>query len=117
MAVLNRPLFAQSPAPAGGEGTPTPAGGGFGFFLPMLLVFVIFCFLLIRPQSRQQKKIREMVSNLKTGDEVITTSGIHGRVTAIVDNVVTLEITNNVRIKLEKSSVGQVKGPIPPQKS
>ncbi|OGQ29520.1 MAG: preprotein translocase subunit YajC [Deltaproteobacteria bacterium RIFCSPLOWO2_02_FULL_50_16] len=95
-------------SPVNGEGQPSP-GGGAGLFLPMILVFVIFYFLLIRPQSKQQKKHREMLGHVKKDDQVITNSGIHGQVVGLTDNVITLEIANNVRIKIEKTAISQVK--------
>jgi preprotein translocase subunit YajC len=78
-------------------------------FLPMVLVFVIFYFLMIRPQQKQRKKQQEMVNNLKKGDEVVTSAGIHARVHGIADSIVTLEIADNVRIKMDKQQVATVK--------
>lgn len=95
--------YAADTAPAaGGKGT-------IGFFLPMLLVFAIFYFLLIRPQQKQQKKHREMLTSVKVGDEIITSAGIHGRVMQTEDRTVTIEIANNVRIKMEKGSITTIK--------
>lgn len=85
-----------------------PAGMA-GLLMPMLLVFAIFYFLMIRPQQKQQKQHRELLGNLKKGDDVISAAGIHGKIAGIADNVVTLEIAENVRIKLEKSQVASVK--------
>jgi preprotein translocase subunit YajC len=96
----------SSPAsPAGQQGK----GGAFGMFLPMIVVFVIFYFLLIRPQQKQRKQHQTMVQNLKKGDEVVTTAGIYGKVAGIADNIVTLEIAENVRIKLDRNQVGTIK--------
>ncbi|MBI3541017.1 MAG: preprotein translocase subunit YajC [Deltaproteobacteria bacterium] len=78
-------------------------------FTPMILVFVIFYFLLIRPQSKQRKQHQETLKTLKKGDEIITVSGIHGKVMGITDNVISLEIADNIRIKLEKQQVASVK--------
>lgn len=78
-------------------------------FLPMILVFVIFYFLMIRPQAKQRKKHQSMIQGLKKGDEVVTSAGIHGRVTAVADNIATVEIAENVRIKVDKFQVSQVK--------
>lgn len=79
----------------------------------MILVFVIFYFLMIRPQQKQRKQHQALLSNLKKGDEVITSSGIYGKVTGIADNVVTVEIADNVRIKLDKAQVATIKTPAP----
>jgi preprotein translocase subunit YajC len=78
-------------------------------FLPMVLVFVIFYFLMIRPQQKQRKQHQVLLQGLKKGDEVVTTAGIHGRVHGVADNVVTLEIADNVRIKMDKQQVASVK--------
>ncbi len=78
-------------------------------FLPMVLVFVIFYFLMIRPQQKQKKKHQELLNNIKKGDEVVTSAGIHARVHGIADNIVTLEIADNVRIKMDKQQVALVK--------
>ena len=119
LTLITSPLWAMGQPPAGPDGKPA-SGGGMSLFIPMILVFVIFYFLLIRPQSKQRKKTQEMVNQLKKDDEVITSAGIHGRVTGITDNVITLEVAHNVRIKVERSSVAQLKtqSPAPqPQKS
>jgi len=87
----------------GGEGG--GQGGGFGAFVPLILMFVIFYFLLIRPQQKKQKQHREMIGNLKKGDRVITTGGLYGRITGITDTVVTLEISEKVRVKVARGNV------------
>lgn len=96
------------------ESNPTPTspaakGNPFGMFLPMILVFGIFYLLMIRPQSKQKKLHQQMVQNLKKGDEVVTTAGIHGRIAGVADSVLTVEIAENVRIKLERAQVATVK--------
>ena len=100
-----------SPAPAAKPSTP---GGSFGMFLPMILVFGIFYFLMIRPQAKQRKKHQELLKNLKKGDDVVTASGIHGKISGIADNLVTVEIAENVRIKMEKQQVSLVKSAVSP---
>ena len=87
----------------GGEGA--AQGGGFGAFVPLILMFVIFYFLLIRPQQKKQKQQREMISSLKKGDRIITSGGIYGRITGITDTVVTLEISEKVRVKVARGNV------------
>ncbi len=87
------------------------AGGGgqgstFGAFIPLILMFAIFYFLLIRPQQKKSKEHREMISNLKRGDRIITAGGIYGRITGIDDATVTVEIADKVRIKLSRNNVG-----------
>lgn len=89
----------QAGAPAG------QGAGGFGGLIPIILMFVIFYFLLIRPQQKRNKDHREMISNLKKGDRVITSGGIHGRITGIDENTLNLEIADRVRIKVVRSNV------------
>lgn len=79
--------------------------GGFGAFVPLILMFVIFYFLLIRPQQKKSKEHREMVGNLKKGDRIITSGGIYGRITAVSDATLTVEISDRVRVKLNRSNV------------
>ena len=83
-------------------------GSALGMFAPMLFVFAIFYFLMIRPQQKQQKKHREMLGQIKKDDAVITASGIHGKIHAVADSFVTLEISDNVRIRLEKSQIARI---------
>jgi preprotein translocase subunit YajC len=71
-------------------------------------MFVIFYFLLIRPQQKKQKEHRKMIENLKKGDRVITTGGIYGRVTGITDTVVTLEISEKVRVKVVRGNIATI---------
>lgn len=76
-----------------------------GLFIPIILMFVIFYFLLIRPQQKQARQHREMIDSLKAGTRVITTGGIHGRITKVEDNLVVLEIADNVRIKVLRGNI------------
>lgn len=93
-------LLAQSAAaPAAG-----PAGIA-GMLTPMLLVFAVFYFLLIRPQQKQQKQQQAMIAGINTNDQVITRSGIHGKITAVDTSTVQLEIAPNVRITLSKDQI------------
>ena len=80
-------------------------GGGFGALVPLIAMFAIFYFLLIRPQQKKQKLHRQMIADLKKGDRVVTTGGLHGRITGITDTVVTLEISEKVRVKVGRSYV------------
>ncbi len=85
------------------------AGGLVGFFLPLAAMFLLFWALLIRPQQKQQKQHREMLAQLKRGDAVVTSGGIHGTVTGIADDVLTVEISASpsVRIRVDRSAVGR----------
>ncbi len=92
----------------GQGGLPGAAGqgaGGFSSLFPIILVFVIFYFLLIRPQQKQKKQHQEMINQLKKGDRIITSGGIHGRVTSAGETTLTVEISEKVRIKLVKGNV------------
>lgn len=84
-------------------------GGIIGMFAPMALVFAVFYFLLIRPQQRQQKKLQAQISNLRKGDQVVTRSGIHGRIAQLDDGTIMLEVANNVQFKMNKDQVAAVK--------
>lgn len=89
-----------------------PGGGGasaFAGFVPLIIIFVIFYFLLIRPQQKQLKTHKEMLDSLKIGDSVVTSGGLHGKITGITETIVTLEIAKDVRVKVEKGSISEVK--------
>jgi len=85
-----------------------PQADPFGFLLPMLVIFAAFYFLLIRPQQKRQKAHTHLVAGLAVGDEVLTAGGILGKVTAVSDHYATLQIADNVEIKIQKSTVSAV---------
>ena len=95
-------------AMGGAPGGAAPGGGDWGFILTMVIIFVIFYFLLIRPQQKKQKELQAMLTNLAYGDTVMTTGGIHGKITGLADAVVTLEIADKVRIKVARSAIGAI---------
>ncbi len=95
-------VYAMGQGGAAGQG----AQGGFTAFVPLILMFVIFYFLLIRPQQKKTKEHREMIENLKKGDRIITAGGIYGNITGLDDSTITLEIAEKVRIKLARQNVG-----------
>lgn len=85
------------------------SAGGFGqmaSFLPLILIFVVFYFLLIRPQQKQAKKHQEYLNNLKVGNKVVTKGGIHGQITGLTDSIVTIEIDKDVRVKVSRDAIG-----------
>ncbi len=86
-------------------------GGGFGAFIPIILMFVIFYFLLIRPQQKKAKTHQEMINNLKKGDSVITSGGIHGVISNLNENTATVEIADKVRIKVTRGSIAALNKP------
>jgi preprotein translocase subunit YajC len=79
--------------------------GGVMAFLPLIIIFVIFYFLLILPQQRKLKKHKEFLKNLDKGKSVVTTGGLHGKITGLTDNIVTLEIAPNVKIKISRDQI------------
>jgi preprotein translocase subunit YajC len=96
--------YAMGMAPGGGGGS----GSQIWSFLPIILIFVIFYFLLIRPQQKQRKDHQSLLSNLKVGDNVLTSGGIYGRVTGLKDDKVTVEISDKVRVKVNRSNIAGV---------
>ncbi|MBW2173460.1 MAG: preprotein translocase subunit YajC [Deltaproteobacteria bacterium] len=73
--------------------------------VPLILMFAIFYFLLIRPQQKKQKAHRQLLGDLKKGDRVITSGGLYGRITGLTDTVVTLEISEKVRVKVGRGNI------------
>ncbi len=87
---------------AGGGGA---QGNPIGAFVPLILMFAIFYFLLIRPQQKKAKQHKELLANLRKGDEVITSGGIYGKITGITNDMVVMEIAPQVRIKIARGHV------------
>ena len=78
---------------------------GIGQFIPLILIFVIFYFFLIRPQQKKVKEHRAMVENLKKGDKVVTSGGITGVITRVIDNdKVEVEIAENIKVEIVKAT-------------
>lgn len=92
-------------APAMAQAAPGGAPPAIMQFVPFIFLFVVMYFLVIRPQSKRQKDHQAFVSGLKRGDEVVTSSGILGRIEGLTDQFVTLEIAPSVRIKVLRSQV------------
>jgi preprotein translocase subunit YajC len=95
-------VYAMGDAGAGG------AQGGLGAFVPLIIMFVIFYFLLIRPQQKKAKQHREMIENLKKGDRVITSGGLYGTISSLDETNVTLEVADQVKIKLVRGNIVSV---------
>ena len=100
MDFLITPAFAQ--AAAGGTASTLTT------ILPLVLIFVVFYFLLIRPQTKRAKEHREMVGKLVTGDEVVTNGGILGRISDVSENFVTLEVASGVAIRVQRFQIAQL---------
>lgn len=96
------PAFAQAAAPGG-------AAGGIEAFAPLVLIFVVFYFLLIRPQQKRMKQHKEVLSGLRRGDKVVTSGGIIGTVNKIVsDTEVVVEIAEGVRVRVVRGTIQEV---------
>jgi preprotein translocase subunit YajC len=87
--------------PAGSTGQPNP----LATFLPLILVFVVFYFFMIRPQMKKQKELSTYRNALKKGDKVITTGGIYGRVYEVRDNYVMVDVGGDVKLKIDKNAL------------
>jgi preprotein translocase subunit YajC len=87
------------------------AGQGLLGFVPIIGMVAIFWFLIIRPQMRQQKQHREKVAGVKVRDQVVTSSGIVGKVTKVEDDYIDVEIAKGVTVKIVKSMIGDVTSP------
>src|SRR5690606_24002720 len=94
------PAYAQA---AGGAG-----GAAFAQFIPLVLIFAIMYFLMIRPQQKRAKQHREMVAALKKGDQVVTQGGLIGKVVSARDDELEVEIAQGVRVRVIRSTVAQV---------
>jgi preprotein translocase subunit YajC len=97
-----------------GSGGTGGQGGGLGAFIPLILMFAIFYFLLIRPQQKKAKQHKTMLSAMKKGDRAVTSGGLHGVITGLTDEIVTMEIAPKVRVKISRGSIaGIFSGPPP----
>jgi preprotein translocase subunit YajC len=94
---------AQSAAPQ-----PGPAGGIGSFFVPLIFIFIIMYFVMIRPQKKRQQQQQQLISSLKTGDRVVTNGGIHGLISNVKENTILVKVADNVKIEMEKSAVTTV---------
>lgn len=79
--------------------------------VPLILIFVIFYFMLIRPQKQREKEQKKMLGSLSKNDEVVTTSGIHGTIVNLKDKTITLRIDDNVKVEMERTCVAFIKKP------
>ena len=98
--------FLISPAYAQAAGA--PAGAAFPQILILVVFVAIFYFMLIRPQQKRQKELQAMLAKLASGDEVVTSGGILGRITEVGDSFVTLEVADGVRIRVQRGQISQL---------
>ncbi len=96
-------LISDAWAQAGGD-----AVSSLFSLLPLVVIFILFYFLLIRPQQKRAKQHKEMVTALKKGEEIVTNGGLLGKVTDVDDNFITLEISSGLNVKVQRQSVAQV---------
>ena len=96
-------------AQAAGDGM-----GGFGSLLPLVLIFVVFYFLLIRPQQKKAKAHREMLNVLRRGDRIVTSGGLIGKITRVTENELTVEIADDVRVRVARGMISDVRAKTEP---
>jgi preprotein translocase subunit YajC len=99
--ILTAVAYAMGGSPGGGAG----GAGGLMGLAPILLMFVIFYFLLIRPQQKQARRQQEFIRNLKIGDRIVTSGGLHGEIKGLTETTITLEIADKVRVKVTRTAV------------
>lgn len=97
-------MFLQTDVPE------VPAGSGslISFFLPFVLLAVLFYFMIWRPQQKQQKERKAMLDSLKKGDKIVTIGGIHGELTSLKEDYVTIKVADKVEMKLSRSGISHV---------
>ena len=98
-------MVSEAFAMAGNTAAQQGGRPGYEGIIMLVIMFAIFYFLLIRPQQKRAKQHKELVESLKVGDQVVTAGGIHGKVAAIQDTVVTLEVAAGIRIKVNRASI------------
>ncbi|MBH0198691.1 MAG: preprotein translocase subunit YajC [Nitrospira sp.] len=97
-------------AQGAGGGSSGSGAGGLLSLIPFALIFIIFYFLVIRPQQKRQKDQKAVVDAVKKGDKIVTTSGIWGTVTNLGKDTVTVQIADNVKIKMQRENIARLRG-------
>jgi preprotein translocase subunit YajC len=87
---------------------PVPGGGIGSFFVPLIFIFIIMYFVMIRPQKKRQEQQQKLISSLKTGDRVVTNAGIHGLISNVKETTVLVKVADNVKIEMDKSAITNV---------
>ncbi len=93
--------------PQGGDG----GGSIFSALVPILLVFLIFYFMILRPQKKKQKERESLLSNIQKGDKIVTAGGMHGTVIGIEEKTVLVQISDDVKVKFERSAISSINRP------
>ncbi len=106
-SLLVSEAWAMGPSPEGGQG----GGSALTGFMPLIIIFVIFYFLLIRPQQKKTKAHRDMLAGVKRGDKVVTSGGIYGLVEDVSEKTVTLKIADNTKVKFGKAYIAATRTP------
>ena len=106
LELLSELLIPSALAQAGQAGGEQP--NLLASILPLVFIVVIFWLLIIRPQMKRNKQHRELVANLAVGDEIVSAGGLLGKVTEVGDNFIEVHLADDVSVKMQKSSVGQV---------
>ncbi len=101
MNISNLLIFAQAAAPAGQQNM-------LATMMPLVFIFVIFYFLLIRPQQKKAKAHEKLISSVKTGDQVVTNAGIHGTVANVKDKTLIIKIADNVKVEFDRGAIAAV---------
>ncbi|AUM73212.1 preprotein translocase subunit YajC [Paracoccus jeotgali] len=101
------PAYAQAAGGAGGA-------GAIAQFIPLILIFVIMYFLILRPQQKRAREHRDMVAALKRGDQVVTNGGLIGKITDVKDEELTVEVAQGVKVRIVRGSVAQVVSTVKP---
>ncbi|MDP8238765.1 MAG: preprotein translocase subunit YajC [Candidatus Hatepunaea meridiana] len=101
-------LFLAMTQPNGGQG----GGGGFGAFLPMILIFVILYFLILRPQAKKQRRHQRMLQDLNKGDRIVTTGGIHGTIVRVNESEKTLivKVSDDLKLTIDVTAIIRKRG-------
>ncbi len=97
--------WAQGGAPGGGAPAGGGAGGGLTSLIFLFVIFIVFYFLLIRPQAKRAKEHKKMVQELAKGDEIVTNGGLLGKITELGENFIIVEVADGVQVKLQRQSV------------
>ena len=101
---VSTPILAMATPPGGGQ-----ASSPWMNFVPLVLVFVIFYFLLIAPQRKKQKQHAKMLADLKNGDRVVTSGGLHGTVVGVTDSTVHLRIADQVKVEVARHAIAELR--------
>ncbi len=80
-------------------------------FVPLILIFGIFYFLLFAPMRKRQKALQQLIDNLKKGDRIVTTGGLHGEVASVKDDVLLVKVADNLKLRISRSAVAGLEGP------